>query len=274
MRGARSPRRGSEKTAVLTVGGLPVPQAAVLRPGARVRLRLLNACAARICVVSIIDALPSVIAIDGQPSELFQPARGTVPIGPGSRFELMVDLPPTAGRSSSVVLRGEGEPDRTLVVLTTKGEPLPPAPPVARLAPNPLLPVRIPLERSLRRDVVLGAAVRSGTAGISGAWMINGVTSDGTSGPPLFATRRGSTVTLTIVNKTSVPQQMHIHGHVWRLLHDLDDGWDPYWRDSLLLAPGKTKHAAFIADNPGKWALCSSVADRQVAGLATWFQVT
>ena len=94
------------------------------------------------------------------------------------------------------------------------------------------------------------------------------------SGKPLFAVRRGTTVTLTFVNTTTVPQQMHIHGHVWRLLHDLDDGWDPYWRDSVLLAPGKTKHVAFIADNPGKWALASSMLDRQGHGLASWFHVT
>ncbi len=57
-----------------------------------------------------------------------------------------------------------------------------------------------------------------------------------------------------------------------RLLHDLDDGWEPYWRDSVLVAAGKTKHVAFIADNPGKWVIESLIPDRH--GLSTWFLVT
>ena len=50
---------------------------------------------------------------------------------------------------------------------------------------------------------------------------------------------------------------MHVHGHAMRLLHDLDDGWEPYWRDAVLVPEGKTKHAAFVADNPGKSAIQS-----------------
>ena len=80
-------------------------------------------------------------------------------------------------------------------------------------------------------------------------------------------------MTLAFVNKSELVQQMHVHGHVFRVLHDLDDGWDPYWRDSILIGPGKTKHVAFIADNPGKWAVESLVLDRQVTGLAGWFEV-
>jgi len=48
---------------------------------------------------------------------------------------------------------------------------------------------------------------------------------------------------------------MHVAWHAMRLLHDLDDGWEPYWRDAVLVPEGKTKHAAFVADNPGKWAI-------------------
>ena len=79
-------------------------------------------------------------------------------------------------------------------------------------------------------------------------------------------------MTLALVNRSSVVQQIHVHGHAMRLLHDLDDGWEPYWRDSVLVAPGKTKHVAFIADNPGKWVIESLIPDRQ--GLSTWFLVT
>ncbi len=266
---------------ILTVNGKAVPASAHAKPGARLRLRLLNACSARIALVSFVGMAASVIAIDGQPSAIFQPSRATIPIGPGARFEVIVDLPAEGGRTASLMLRGEGGRDQALMIFTMRGAAADKRPTLAKLPDNPRLPTRIPLEISLRRDIVLGGgapavqlSVRPTARRLEPYWTINGVASDGVSGKPLFVTRRTTAVTLTFVNRTAFAQQMHIHGHVWRLLHDLDDGWDPYWRDSVLLAPGKTKHVAFIADNPGKWALCSSMLGRQVTGMATWFEVT
>ncbi|HYP58497.1 MAG TPA: multicopper oxidase domain-containing protein, partial [Beijerinckia sp.] len=76
------------------------------------------------------------------------------------------------------------------------------------------------------------------------------------------------------INRTAYVQQMHVHGHHMRLLHDLDDGWEPYWRDCVLVPEGRTKHVAFIADNPGKWVIESLMLERAATGLATWFEVT
>ena len=67
---------------------------------------------------------------------------------------------------------------------------------------------------------------------------------------------------------------MHLHGHAFRLLHARDDGWEPYWLDTLQIPENKTVQIAFIADNPGKWALSSTVLERFDTGLWTWFEVT
>ncbi len=254
---------------LVTVNSKPAPLALAARPGARLRLRVLNACAARIALVGFDGAQPTVIAIDGQPSELFRPARDTVPVGPGSRFEVMLDVPAKDGQAT-IVLRGLGQPDTPLVTLTIKGAPLPAHPPVAKLPDNPRLPTRIPLERASKHELVI-APTPAGDA--RWAWRLGSAPSDGVSSKPLFAVKRGGAVTLGFVNKSEQVQQMHVHGHVFRVLHDLDDGWDPYWRDSILIGPGKTKHVAFVADNPGKWAIESLVLDRQVTGLAGWFEV-
>jgi len=66
---------------------------------------------------------------------------------------------------------------------------------------------------------------------------------------------------------------MRLTGHVARLLHALDDGWDPYWRDIFILPPGKTVHIAFVADNPGLWPLESASPERRDAGLMGTFWV-
>lgn len=293
---------------LLTVNGAPAPGPAItVRPGARLRLRILNACSARIALLSFSALKLTVIAIDGQPSELFQPA-GTIPIGPGSRFEVMADVPTEAGQPPAIMLRGDGAPDRTLMSFSTKGAVLAVHTPVGRLPANDLLPTRIPLERSLKRDLILGGGADAPAfdppprptakqAKIAAKrqkpkldkvesaappatqndprwlWTVDGRGSDGFSGAALFKVKRGNAVTLAFVNRTAFVQQMHVHGHVFRVLHDLDDGWDPYWRESILVGVGKTKHVAFIADNPGKWTVESLILDRQDTGLAGWFEV-
>jgi FtsP/CotA-like multicopper oxidase with cupredoxin domain len=65
---------------------------------------------------------------------------------------------------------------------------------------------------------------------------------------------------------------MRLGGHVARELHALDDGWDPYWRDVVIVPPGRTVHAAFVADNPGKWPIASATPECRAAGLCGWFQ--
>ncbi|WP_158808398.1 multicopper oxidase family protein [Beijerinckia sp. L45] len=286
---------------LVTVNSKPAPSTTVLKPGSRVRLRLLSAMSARIMIVGFEGAHPMVQAIDGQPCELFEPVRQTIPVGPGARFDIMIDLPTEAGKEARLILRGEGGADRPLLLFKTEGEARKPWPAVTALPQNGALPTQIPLERALKMDLVIdgGAkppvppAAEPPRKGVKNAaasktappktippsdnahlWTINGIASDGVSGKPLFTVKRGSAVSLALVNRSAFAQQIHVHGHVMRLLHDLDDGWEPYWRNAVLVADGHTKHVAFVADNPGKWALESLVLDRQVSGLAAWFEVT
>ncbi len=57
-------------------------------------------------------------------------------------------------------------------------------------------------------------------------WSVNGVS--GTTGlQPIFSVKRGQVVVLALRNDTAFPQALHLHGHCFRLLHPLDDGWEP-----------------------------------------------
>ena len=258
--------------AVLTANSAPAPLLLPAAPGARVRLRLANAATARVMGIAIEGAKTSIVAVDGQPSEAFEPLHDLVPMAPGARFELMFDMPREAGRLVRFVLRGgdlgpvPGEPDRPMVVFEAKGEVLAARPAIAALPANPRLPAEIALERAKRVDLTI-------SGGGAAPFAIDGVSFVDWAPKPSFAVPRGSPVTLGLVNKTAHPQTIRVNGHVGRLLHPLDDGWEPYWRDILLVAPGKTAHIAFVADNPGKWPIESASPERRAAGLATWFQV-
>ena len=88
---------------------------------------------------------------------------------------------------------------------------------------------------------------------------------------PLFSVKRGRTVVLNIANRTALPQVTHVHGHAFRVLDRLDDGWKPYWLDTIVVEPQGNDHVAFIADNPGKWLIR---AHAQATSMIAWFEVT
>ena len=260
----------SGRAAALSANGAPAPLSFSPAPGARVRMRLLNAAPARIMIVGVEGAKPTIVAIDGQPSEPFEPLRNLMPIGPGARFELIFDMPADVGATVRFVLRGgeaaptAQEPDRPLVVFKATGAPVAPRP-FAGLPANPLLPKEIDLAQAQRADFALSGGP---------PFQVNGALAKGPwPEKPLLKVRKGAPVTLGLINKTTSPQAIRWGGHVARLLHALDDGWEPYWRDSVLLAPGQTAHVAFVADNPGRWPVESAILDCQAAGGRSFFEV-
>jgi FtsP/CotA-like multicopper oxidase with cupredoxin domain len=67
---------------------------------------------------------------------------------------------------------------------------------------------------------------------------------------------------------------MHLHGHHFRLLDRLDDGWKPFWLDTLALPAQETWRIAFVADNPGKWLIHCRALDGRTPEAAVWFAVS
>ena len=104
-------------------------------------------------------------------------------------------------------------------------------------------------------------------------WTVNGAPAGGAK-PLLASVPRGPVVVLAIGNQTPAVQPLHLHGHVFRLLHPFDDGWEPYLLDTLQVPENRTVRIAFVADNPGRWVLASTVLERFDTGLWTWFEVT
>lgn len=250
-----------------------------LAPGSRIRLRLANGSARRIMAIGFEGLRAQVAAIDGQPCDLFEPARATFPAAPGARFDAFFDLPTEAGAEGSIVLRamsGSAEANRPLLRFVTKGEPRAAHPPLTSLPANPRLPSAIALEKATRADVTIDGgpapAVQGAARAAAKPWTLNGQPASEPGTKPLFSVKRGTAVSLGFVNRSAIPHQMHVHGHVLRLLHLLDDGWEPYWRDAVIVPEGRTVRVAFVADNPGKWMVGSGLGPTQ--GPVTWFEVT
>ncbi len=261
---------------LVTVNSQAIPRSLTAPPGARVRLRILNACSARLMGISFENLRPLVIGVDGQSCEPFEPARMTLPSGPGSRFDVICDLPPEGAAAPALTLRTMGvpggsgdEPARKLISFNLAGAQ-PPARGPTRSKQNPALPPVIRLQNAVRQDFTIQ---KSESPDLRKAWTFNGIASHGADAPALFNAKRGQPVTLGFINKTRVDHTIHVHGHALRVLHLLDDGWEPYWRDSVIVPTGGTVRVAFLADNPGKWLIESTILDHAMSGLAAWFEV-
>jgi FtsP/CotA-like multicopper oxidase with cupredoxin domain len=262
-------RIGSLVTANTQVTPITEPFA----PGSRIRLRLVNVANARFMFITFEGFKPLIMAIDGQPCDPFEPVRRTIPVGPGARFDLMFDLPDSESESAKIILRGMNEADRDLCVFKTQGTKRPARQPIASLPLNPLLPAEIRLAEAKKVDIIVEGGSARVSPGAKTLWTLNGQPG-GFDGKPLFSVKRGAPVSLGFINKTLITQNMRVHGHVVRLLHDLDDGWEPYWRNAVIVAEGRAKHVAFVADNPGKWTVNCDVVEHQISGLCGWFEVT
>jgi FtsP/CotA-like multicopper oxidase with cupredoxin domain len=251
----------------LSLNGKPTPQRIEAPPGGRLRLRLANACNARAMRLRFDDLKAYVVAIDGQPTSTFEPLRASLPFAPGTRYELLVDLAPEPGMTGAVTaMLGNGLP---FLEIATAGEKRPALPAIAPLPANTKLPETIKLQNASRKDVVIKGHPKAPNV----PWTINGAAGQ-PNGAPLVKVKRGSPVVLTLINQTAFMQPLHLHGHSVRLLHALDDGWEPYWLDTIQVPGNKTTRIAFVADNPGKWLLASTVLERFDAGLWTWIEVT
>ena len=225
----------------------------------RLRLRFINGSQRTVLAIKLESYDVQVIAMDGQPAEPFSARNGALVLAPGARADAFVDT-----ATSAALLLHDGKEARQVGRLTISGQlerraPLLPAQP---LPPNDL-PETLDLKGALRFDVALGAA--------DAGWVRPA--SFSTASAPIFRTRLGRTVVLALKNPGPIATVFHLHGHAFRLLDRLDDGWKPYWLDTLAIEPGQTHRIAFAACVPGRWLMESVATDWAAPRLVRWYGV-
>ena len=91
----------------------------------------------------------------------------------------------------------------------------------------------------------------------------------------MFSVPRDSTLVLTVDNISHSPHVLHLHGHAARLVELAGRTVDtPVWRDTFHVQPLEPAKIVFIANNPGKWLIASTLARVYDEGLKAWFEVT
>jgi FtsP/CotA-like multicopper oxidase with cupredoxin domain len=250
-------RLDANGTAHFTVNGLPSLDIPVATND-RVRLRLVNASRDRPLSARLDRHAGTVMAIDGQPAEPFPARDGRVMLAPGNRLDFFFDALLTP-ESKAPIFIGSDDREAPLARLVYDLLPARPAP-RGELKPLPEngLPVRINFASAIKLEIALDDPRHRPASGF---------------GRPLFTTAARQSVTIGFKNTTSHAHVIHLHGHSARLLDALDDGWKPYWLDTILAPPGRTTRVAFLADNRGKW-LIESHTLRGEGGIKAWFEVT
>jgi FtsP/CotA-like multicopper oxidase with cupredoxin domain len=252
---------------IYTINGLATLDV-VARAHERLRLRFINGFQRNVIAIKIEKYDVRVIALDGQPSEPFLARYGTLVLAPGTRVDAFVDV--TAPGSTSSILLHDGKTPRPIARLVVSNEPplrnapLPAAPPL----PSNGLPAHLDLKNALRVDLTLGARTLSGP---QADWVAPSSFTSTTA--PAFRAKAGRTVVLALTNRADIPAVFHLHGHHFRLLDRLDDGWKPFWLDTLVIDAGQTQRIAFAAENAGRWLMESVATDWAAPRLVRWYSV-
>ncbi|RQH16217.1 multicopper oxidase domain-containing protein [Bradyrhizobium sp. RP6] len=225
----------------------------------RLRLRFINGSQRTVLALKFGSHEVRVMALDGQPAEPFPARNGALVLAPGGRADVFVDT-----ATSAAFLLHDGKETHQVGSLKVSGQSERRAP---LLPPQPLpsndLPEKLDLKGAVRFDVALGAA--------DAGWARPA--SFSTASAPAFRAKTGRTVVLALKNPAPVTTVFHLHGHPFRLLDKLDDGWKPYWLDTLAIEPGQTQRVAFAAISPGRWLIESVVTDWAAPRLVRWYGV-
>ncbi len=247
---------------IYTINGLIRPDIPT-RANERLRFRFINGCQRNVIALKIDGHEVRVMALDGQPAEPFLARGGALMLAPGTRVDAFIDATAPPGSSSSILLH-DGKEARPVAQLVASREPLrdaalPAAPPL----PSNGLPNRLDLKNALRVDLTLG--------GTQAEWVTPGRFAS--SAAPAFRIKAGRTVALALSNRGDIAEVFHLHGHHFRLLDRLDDGWKPFWLDTLAIEPGQTQRIALSAEYAGRWLMETMAADWAAPRLLRWYIV-
>jgi FtsP/CotA-like multicopper oxidase with cupredoxin domain len=256
-------RDPGDAAALYTVNGLAALEIAARRHQ-RLRLRFINGCQRTVIAVKIEGYEVRVMALDGQPSEPFPARNGALVLAPGGRADAFIDASAAPGSTSSILLH-DGKEARPIGRLSVSQEPpfREAALPAAAALPSNGLPAALDLKGAVRFELALGGPqpgwVRPADFLLSAA--------------PAFRAKAGRCVVLALTNRGDLPAVFHLHGHHFRLLDRLDDGWKPFWLDTLAIEAGQTQRIAFAIETAGRWLLESMATDWASPRLVRWFSI-
>ena len=232
-----------------------------VRRGDRVRLRIINTATARVFPLEISGVTGKVVALDGMPLAAPQDLE-TMFLAPAQRMDIIADVTD----SIAFVFPTQDEPYPLGEIAVSGDNPEPAQGPIPVLPPSYTPSPGTP-DHLLTLTMQGGAMAAAHSGG--DIWAFNDVS--GLQDEPWQRFERGSTARITLVNDTSFPHGIHLHGHHFFEL--MENGSPGPLRDTTLLQRQQSRDILCVFDNPGKWLLHCHMLGHQASGMRTWIEV-
>jgi FtsP/CotA-like multicopper oxidase with cupredoxin domain len=250
---------------VVTVNGR-VNEVLEVRPGERVRLRLLNTANGRVFKPDFSDLDAKVVAVDG----LYTPrplALGGFELAPGNRLDLDITIPRDFASRQLTIMDDFTRRPFPIASLRVSGEPI--ETPGFSSPATGFVPVwREGVEQTPVTSFLLNAQ-RGGPFGIS--WTLNGVAH---GEHPSAELPLGHFARLRFTNESYRLHPMHIHGMFFKVLARNGSAVDePFFRDTALVHSKETLDIGLVPLGAGSWMLHCHVLEHAEAGMMTTIRV-
>ncbi len=246
-----------------------------VRPGERIRLRLVNTSNARVYMPSFENLEAKVIAVDGMyVKEVFE--IGDLELSPGNRIDLDITIPSDADGKVFTLLDTFNQEPIVLASIAVSGEKE--ETPDFPFPSNPNVPdwyaaqdVEIDKEYRLnaRRKEGSDAGGMMGMGEIE--WTINDKAYPDYD-PFTFQYAKFNTMRFT--NESSRLHPMHLHGQFFKVIaRDGIASEEPYFRDTVLVYPNQSVDIALVPLDKGVWVSHCHILEHAEAGMMTAVKV-
>jgi FtsP/CotA-like multicopper oxidase with cupredoxin domain len=244
-----------------------------VRPGERIRVRMLNSANGRVFLPDFGDLDAKVIAVDGLYVRAPVPARG-FELAPGNRLDVELVFDKDTSTPPEVWDRFIAQRPTKLVTFEVDGAVVDTprfASPAHGHVPAWDGALDIPVEHTFHLD-----AAQGGEFGI--AWTIDGKAFAGHDHamqmPPALTLERDRFYHLRFANDSPRIHPIHLHGMFFRLLaRDGAKVDEPFFRDTVLIHPHETIDIGVVPSDAGTWMMHCHILEHAEAGMMTTIAV-
>jgi len=251
---------------VPTINGEVRPEFTV-RPGERIRLRLINGANARIFSPHIGELSADVIAVDGRPVTQIFPLERFI-LSPGNRIDLDITIPEHAGGKTFAVQDRFARRAIGLASIKVKESEPVKSPHFTPPTESNFIPAKVFENVPVTKTWDLNA-IRGGRYGIG--WTMNmKLWPDADKADyPLGVPRK-----IIFKNSSSRLHPMHIHGVFFRVLErNREKALEPFTRDTVLVNPRESVTIGFVPEHRGIWLTHCHIQSHAEAGMMTTIEV-
>ena len=249
---------------ILTVNG-QTDEKLVVRPGERIRLRLVNTSNARVYNLDFGKLNAQVVAVDGlYVRKTFNPKE--FDFSPGNRLDVDIIIPVDSAQQMYTVSDLFTDDVISLGSIVVYGDTV--DTPEFTYPENSDVPMwSVPPEVRPDKEYVFDGGMGSMMMGSGGVWSINGKAYP--QYDPLTLKKDEFTM-LQLVNKSFGLHPMHLHGQFFKVIakngERVDEG---FFRDTVLVHPEETVDIALVPMDVGTWAFHCHVLEHAETGMMT-----